>query len=341
MKPYVLVTGAAGFIASHLVERLLERGTPVLGVDCFDPFYPRSVKESNLSALRKAADESRAPFVFLEKDVNDCADGALDGYAVESVVHLAAKAGVRPSILDPIGYLHANVSGTLALLEYCRKAGVRRFVFGSSSSVYGNSTPVPFREDAIADHPISPYAASKRAAELYCANYAHLYGLRIASLRFFTVYGPRQRPDLAIHKFAQLMNEGRPIVLYGDGRSSRDYTYVSDIVTGITSALTWLESAPEGTYDTFNLGGSATTPLIGLVRLLESSLGMKASLLREPAQPGDVERTFAEISKSQRALGYQPTVPIAEGIRLFAEWFLNERSSRLAAPLGRATARSA
>jgi UDP-glucuronate 4-epimerase len=322
----VLVTGGAGFIASHLIEALLRAKVPVVSIDNFDPFYARSAKEDNLRELKRIAKEAKTAFDFHEMDLNDLviAQGGpsdpLARYAITRVIHLAAKAGVRPSLEDPQAYLRANVQGTLQLLEYCRVRGIRDMIFGSSSSVYGNETSTTFREDMAAVLPVSPYAATKRAGELYCATYAHLYQMKISCLRFFTVYGPRQRPDLAIHKFARQIIDGVPIKVFGDGSTERDYTHVSDIVTGIISALNWTMASPAGTYEIFNIGGSQTTSLKTLITLIEKSLGMKAKVIREPLQPGDVLRTCADVSKAERVLGYSPKIRPPEGIEDFASW---------------------
>ncbi len=311
----VLVTGAAGFIGSHLAESLVARGEEVVGLDNFDPFYPRAVKEANLAAL------ARQPrFRLVEGDVRDAAlVGSLLGPETV-VVHLAARAGVRPSLEDPAAYASVNIEGTAVLLEAARRAGVRRFVFGSSSSVYGDSAPVPFNEDWPALLPISPYAATKRAGELLCATFAQLYGLRAMALRFFTVYGPRQRPDLAIHKFTRLIAEGRPLPFYGDGSTERDYTFIDDIVGGVLAAVDWT-AAPGAALEIVNLGESRTTRLDALVTLIEAAVGKPARLERLPAQPGDVRRTCADVRKAVQLLGYRPSTPVEDGIPRFVRWF--------------------
>lgn len=311
----VLLTGAAGFIGSHVAEALVARGDEVVGLDNFDPFYPRAVKEANVAALR------RSPrFRLVEGDIRDRAvvGGLLD--ADTAVVHLAARAGVRPSLEDPAGYAAVNIEGTAVLLEAARRAGARRVVFGGSSSVYGDTAPVPFAEDWPALQPISPYAATKRAGELLCSTFAQLYGLRVMALRFFTVYGPRQRPDLAIHKFTRLIHAGRPIPFYGDGSSERDYTWIGDIAGGVLAALDWTAERGAG-LEIVNLGGSRTTSLAALVALIAGALGREAVLERLPAQPGDVRRTFADVRKAARVLGYRPTTPVEEGIPRFVRWF--------------------
>ena len=312
----ILVTGAAGFIGSHVAERLVARGDEVIGLDNFDPFYPRAVKEANLAAL------CRAPrFRLVEGDIRDrgLVAGLLD--AGTAIVHLAARAGVRPSLEDPAGYAAVNIEGTAVLLDAARRAGTRRFVFGSSSSVYGDTAPVPFAEDWPALLPVSPYAATKRAGELLCATFAQLYGLRILALRFFTVYGPRQRPDLAIHKFTRLIRRGSPIPFFGDGSSERDYTHIDDIVGGVAAAVDWTGAGAGPAVEIVNLGESRTTSLQGLVDLIARAVGREAKLERLPAQPGDVRRTCADVRKAARLLGYRPTTTVEDGIPRFVRWF--------------------
>jgi UDP-glucuronate 4-epimerase len=310
----VLVTGAAGFIGSHLVEALAARGDDVVGIDNFDPFYDRGMKEAN---LREAASERLR---FHEQDILEVGRLAALLTPETVLVHLAAKAGVRPSIADPTGYARANVEGTAAVLEAARRAGVSRVVFGSSSSVYGDTTPVPFREDAPSVDPVSPYAATKRAGELLVRAAASLHGFRAASLRFFTVFGPRQRPDLAIHAFARRMADGRPLVLFGDGTQARDYTYCDDIAAGAVAAVDWTADAPVG-MDVFNLGGSRPLPLKVLVGELSSAMGITPVLQWAPMQPGDVQLTCADVEKARRVLGFEARTPFAEGIQRFAAWF--------------------
>jgi UDP-glucuronate 4-epimerase len=311
----VLVTGGAGFIGSHVVDRLVERGERVVCLDNFDDFYPAAVKRANLQgALASGLVE------LVEGDIRDAelCRSLLEGGAVGAIIHLAARAGVRPSIEQPALYEDVNCRGTLNLLEAARCCGgVEAFLFGSSSSVYGVSTRMPFREDDPAAAPISPYAATKRSGELLCHVYHHLYGLPVVCLRFFTVYGPRQRPDLAIHKFARLIAEGEPIPLYGDGTSRRDYTHCGDVVAGVLAAL---ELAPKG-FEIVNLGSSDPVQLSDLIGLIESNLGKKATIERLPDQPGDVPITCADITKARRLLGYEPRVPIGQGIAEFVEWF--------------------
>jgi UDP-glucuronate 4-epimerase len=311
----ILITGAAGFIGSHLVQALVDQGDEVIGIDNFDPFYPRAMKERNLAEVG-----SRNRWSFREQDMLDVP--ALRALLTPDtvIVHLAAKAGVRPSLADPVGYAEANVTGTAAVVEAARQAGVSRLIFGSSSSVYGDSTPVPFREDAVAVVPVSPYAATKRAAELFLRAVAPIYGLQVVSLRFFTVYGPRQRPDLAIHAFTRRMIEGRALTLFGDGTQARDYTFCDDIIAGVLSAIRWSATAPLG-VETFNLGGSRPIPTEAMVTEIAEALGIQPKIEWAPMQPGDVQQTAADITKSHSMLGYQPKTPFPEGIRRFVQWF--------------------
>ncbi len=311
----VLLTGAAGFIGSNLAERLLARGDQVVGIDNFDPFYPRAIKEANLSVAR-----GQPGFTFHELDMLRVDDLAALLTPETVIVHLAAKAGVRPSLQDPSGYVRANVSGTQAVVDAAHRAGVTRLVFGSSSSVYGDDTPAPFREDAAAVHPISPYAATKRAGELVLEALAPHFGLKVAALRFFTVYGPRQRPDLAIHSFTRRISAGEPITMFGDGTAARDYTYIDDILAGVVRATDWTDTAPTG-FEAFNLGGNETIPLHRMIDEIAAALGMTPRIERIGRQPGDVLLTSADLTKSGRVLGYRPTTPFPEGIRRFVAWY--------------------
>ena len=309
------MTGAAGFIGSHLVEALLARGIEVTGIDNFDAFYPRVMKERNLAEVAP-----RAGFSFREQDMLDV-PALRELLTPETViVHLAAKAGVRPSLADPVGYARANVTGTAAVLEAARQAGVSRIVFGSSSSVYGDSTPAPFREDAVAIVPVSPYAATKRAGELFLSSVAPIYGFKGASLRFFTVYGPRQRPDLAIHSFARKMVAGETLTLFGDGTQARDYTYCDDIISGVIAAIDWTATAAVGN-EIFNLGGNRSIPTEAMVAEIARALRIEPRIEWAPMQPGDVQQTAADLTKSGAVLGYAPRTPFPEGIRRFIRWF--------------------
>ncbi len=328
----VLVTGGAGFIGSHLVESLLAAGRRVVVFDNFNDFYDLRIKLANLAAIQLSARSCDGELRVLKGDLRSPGDLAraiaaagLPGQV--SVVHLAAMAGVRPSIEQPRLYHEVNVGGTLNLLEACRAAGVRRVAFASSSSVYGNNPQVPFAEIDPVDQPISPYAVTKKAGELLCHNYHHLYGMSVACLRFFTVYGPRQRPDLAVHKFTRLLAVNRPIPFYGDGSTRRDYTYVTDTLQGVLGALNWLESSTAPVYDIFNLGESQTVALTRLVELLGSAMGVTPVLEHLPQQPGDVDCTYADIDKARRILGYDPRVGIEEGIVRFVAWYRGQAGS--------------
>lgn len=309
-----LVTGGAGFIGSHLVERLLEEGWYVTVVDNFDPFYPREVKWKN---LEKAL--SHPNFRLFEVDIKDldALRRVLNG-RYDVIVHLAAKAGVRPSLQDPVGYYEVNVCGTQNLLEFAKERRIEQFVFASSSSVYGINPNVPWREDDPVLRPVSPYGASKVAGELLGHVYSHLYGIRFVALRIFTAYGPRQRPDLAIHKFARLMLEGRPVPIYGDGSSLRDYTYIDDLVEGIRRAMDYSRSS----FEVINLGCGRPVGLLELVRIMEKMLGVRAKVEFLPLQPGDVPRTWADTTKARDLLGYNPKVVLEEGLKTFLNWLV-------------------
>ena len=309
----VLVTGGAGFIGSHLVETLHSQGREVLVFDSFDDFYLPEVKRRNLELLK-----GRPGVTVVEGDIRDEAlvEKVFSTHPIGVVVHLAARAGVRPSIAQPVLYSSVNVLGTTVLLEACRRHGVAKFIFGSSSSVYGNNAKLPFSEKDDVDRPISPYAATKRAGELLCATYHELYRLNVFALRFFTVYGPRQRPEMAIHKFTRLIDRGLPLSRFGDGSTRRDYTYISDIIHGVLSAIERVQG-----FEIINLGGSQTTRLDELITLLERHLNMKAIVEDEPGQPGDVVATYADVDKARRLLGYEPKVPVEEGLKLFVDWY--------------------
>jgi UDP-glucuronate 4-epimerase len=310
-----LITGGAGFIGSHLVDRLLATDVAkITVVDDFNDFYDPSIKHDNIKSHLKDPRYS-----IHEVDIRDRAtlEQIFKGNNFDCVVHLAARAGVRPSLSEPELYTETNINGTLNLLERARENGIRQFVFGSSSSVYGINAKVPFSEDDPIRQPISPYAATKGAGELLCHTYSHLYGLRCVCLRFFTVYGPRQRPDLAIHKFAKLISAGKPIPVFGDGTTRRDYTYVDDIIDGVIAAISYDKT----NYEVFNLGESRTVELNELISLLEKELDTHAIIDRQPPQPGDVPQTFAEISKARAMLGYDPKIQIEDGLHRFVEWF--------------------
>lgn len=311
-----LVTGAAGFIGSHLIERLLRDGWTLVGVDSFDAFYDPATKRRNI-----AASLSNPAFQLIEADIRDRAamERAVEP-GTDVIVHLAARAGVRPSIVEPALYADVNVNGTVTLLEAARKRGVPKFIFASSSSVYGNNRKVPFSEDDNVDFPISPYAATKKAGELICHTYHHLHGLAITCLRFFTVYGPRQRPDLAIHKFTRLIEEGKPVPIYGDGTMMRDFTYIDDILNGIVAAMERCVG-----YEIYNLGESQPISVNDLIAELEHALGKKAIRQQLPLQPGDVDRTYADVSKAESRLGYKPSTNIRTGLTRFIAWFRQER----------------
>jgi UDP-glucuronate 4-epimerase len=316
----VLVTGAAGFIGSHLSERLCARGDEVVGYDNFDAFYPRGAKEANLDGLRR---DKR--FSFVEGDIRDPA-GLEKAFArrPDVVVHLAALAGVRPSLAEPARYTDVNLTGTQRMVDAARAHAVPRFVFASSSSVYGRDSQPPFKESDPCLAPLSPYASTKRAGELLLFTAHHLYALDVTCLRFFTVYGARQRPDLAIHKFARLISAGKPIELYGDGTTSRDYTFIDDIIDGVVAAIDQ-PGAPD--FRIYNLGGSRTTTLKQLVDMLSAALGKQPVIEWKPEQPGDMHRTLADVTLSGRELGYAPKVPIDEGIKRFVDWFKAASSS--------------
>lgn len=308
-----LVTGGAGFIGSHVVEALLARGDRVVCVDNFDSFYDPAVKRANIRAA-----ESHPKFTLVEADIRDLAamTAVCETHRIDRIFHAAARAGVRPSVADPLLYEDVNVRGTMVLLEAARRRSLRTFVFASSSSVYGGLTTVPFSETAALSRPISPYAATKLAGELLCHTYHHLYRIPITCLRLFTVYGPRQRPEMAIHQFVRLIEEGQPISVYGDGGSKRDFTYIDDIVQGVLAALD--RPFP---FEVFNLGESDTIELRDLIRLIEQYLGKPARIETLPPQPGDMPITFADITKARTQLGYRPGTPVKEGLKRFVTWF--------------------
>ena len=335
----ILLTGCAGFIGSHVLERLLADGHTVVGVDNFDPFYAKSLKNANLTEARDAKPGAIDRFELVEADLaepetytkikfiaeglvsqgtegisqkTDSANGTFD-----AIIHLAAKAGVRPSIQDPVGYQRANVIATQNLLEFAREQEIKQFVFASSSSVYGVNPDVPWSEKDAVLLPISPYASTKVSCELMGHVYSHLHGIRVLGLRFFTVYGPRQRPDLAINKFVRLIEAGEPIPVFGDGSTRRDYTYIGDIVDGVLGALQYRSS----NYEVINLGNDQTITLAEMITTLEEVLGKKAIIDRQPQQPGDVPQTWADISKARELLGYNPKTSFRDGVNSYYSWW--------------------
>jgi UDP-glucuronate 4-epimerase len=325
----VLLTGAAGFIGSSVADALLRRGDEVVGVDNFNRFYDPAIKEANVQEVVARAPDPRR-FRLVRADlVHDAALEALFAEHPDVVCHLAAWAGVRPSIEQPMIYQETNVEGTLRLLELARRHQISAFVFASSSSVYGARQQVPFSEEDRVDDPISPYAATKKAGELLGYTYHHLFGTRFLGLRFFTVYGPRQRPEMAIHAFARQIFDGQPVVINGDGSSCRDYTYIDDCVAGVVAAIDRAHRQPG--YRIYNLGCSDTTTLLELVDHLERAIGKKAVLGHRPDQPGDVPRTFADIARARSELGYAPTTPVREGIPKFIAWLRDRRSRGIGA----------
>ncbi len=311
-----LITGGAGFIGSHLVDELLSSGEDVVVIDNFNLYYDPEIKWKNISNAQENPN-----FKLLEGDIldKDLLNEIFSSFDIDILVHMAAQAGVRGSIKNPELYTKVNVLGTLNLLEMCKKYKIKKMIFGSSSSIYGNGE-VPFSENNKVDEPISPYAATKKGAELLCYNYYHLYEIPITCLRFFTVYGPRQRPGMAIHKFTRLMNDNELIPIYGDGSSSRDYTYITDILDGIKSAI-----KKDLGFETINLGSSDPIKLLDLVNLIQEKMGKEAKLSFLPPQSGDVERTYADVSKAEKLLGYSPKVSIEEGIEKFVKWYLNQK----------------
>jgi UDP-glucuronate 4-epimerase len=314
----ILITGVAGFIGSSLGEKLLSLGHSVIGIDNFDPFYPKKFKVENLKQLN-----SFEQFSFFEEDIRNklLINNLFEDNKIDAVVHLAAKAGVRPSIENINEYYEVNITGTVNLLEGMRQNGVSKLIFASSSSIYGNNTKVPFHETDKVDNPISPYASTKKSGELLCHVYSHLYQFDITCLRFFTVFGPRQRPDLAIHKFMRLIEEGKPLPFYGDGSTSRDYTYIDDIVDGVICALSHLDG-----YKIYNLGESRVVSLKQLVETISKTLGKKPILNHMPLQQGDVNTTFADISRAKAEIGYNPKYDLETGIINFARWYNKHKS---------------
>lgn len=308
----VLLTGSAGFIGSSLADNLLAQGYNVVGIDNFDSFYDRKIKLKN---IENAILNSN--FQIVEGDIRDknLLNNLFEKHDFHLIVHLAAKAGVRPSVESPQEYFEVNINGTINILEIAKEYGVKKMIFASSSSVYGNNTKIPFSETDFVDHPISPYAASKKAGELICYTYHELYQMDINCLRFFTVYGPRQRPDLAIHKFTKLILEGKPVPVYGDGSFKRDFTYVDDTVFGINQAIKNLNG-----FHVYNLGNSRTISVLEMVAELEKALGKKAKIDFRPLQPGDVKLTYADITSAKKELQYNPKFDFSTGINNFVEW---------------------
>lgn len=306
----VLVTGGAGFIGSHLCEALLARGDEVVILDNFNDFYDPAIKRQNAAELEGA--------VLVEGDIRDEAlvGKLFEEHALDGVVHLAAMAGVRPSLVDPLLYQDVNLRGTMVLLEAVRRRPQTRFVFASSSSVYGGNTKVPFSEEDRVENPISPYAATKRSCELLAWTHHHLFGIPTTGLRFFTVYGPRQRPEMAIHKFTRLIMQGQPIPFFGDGSTRRDYTYIDDIIDGVVRSLDRCEG-----YELYNLGESQTTSLAELVEAIGQACGREPIIDRQPMQPGDVVITYADVTKAKERLGYQPSTTVEEGLERFVRWY--------------------
>lgn len=308
-----LITGGAGFIGSHLVDHLLARGHQVACLDDFNDFYDPSIKRRNIAGHLKSSN-----YRLIEGDIRDVELGnrIFNEYPISKIIHLAARAGVRPSLDQPLLYEDVNVRATMHLLELARKHSINQFIFASSSSVYGGNSNTPFREDHNISRTVSPYAATKYAGELMCYTYHHLYGVPTTCLRFFTVYGPRQRPEMAIHRFTELIYRGKPVPFYGGGETARDYTYIDDIIQGILAAIDHPFQ-----FEVFNLGESFCVKLFELVSLLEDVTGRRAELLRLPAQAGDVEITFADISKARRLLAYKPQTSIRNGLKKFVDWF--------------------
>ena len=316
----ILVTGGAGFIGSHLCERLLNDGVRVVCLDNFDNFYDPNIKIKNVEGIAR---KSSGQFELVTGDIRnpDHLMGIFQKNQIDSIVHLAARAGVRPSIVEPLLYEDVNIRGTIGLLEACKEHKIKNLIFASSSSVYGENQRVPFSERDLDIQPISPYGATKRAGELLCYSFHHLYGMNIACLRIFTAYGPRQRPEMAIHKFTRLIDQGEKIPLFGDGSSRRDYTYIDDLIEGILGVIHYHKG-----FEVYNLGESQTTSLKELIGLIESALGKKANIEVLAPQPGDVSVTYADISKAKQMLKYRPKVKMEEGIKRFVEWYKAQRA---------------
>ncbi|MCD4786364.1 MAG: GDP-mannose 4,6-dehydratase [Candidatus Eremiobacteraeota bacterium] len=329
-----LLTGAAGFIGSHLAVNLLKDGNRVFAIDNFCDFYSLDKKRKNIEIIGKSSGRDDL-FRLYEGDIRDSSFlkktlGDILKTQVKSedltVIHIAAMPGVRPSLENPALYVDVNINGTLNMLEICREFGLKRFLFASSSSVYGNNKKAPFSEDDPAENPISVYAATKKAGELMCHTYSNLYDISVICLRYFTVYGARQRPDLAIYRFTDLLSKGRPITVFGDGSSRRDYTYIDDIIDGTRKAVVRLEN-DRPAFEIYNLGESRTVELSYLIKLIEKELGKKANMVRKPGQPGDMAITYADISRAKEVLGYNPKTDIEDGIKLFVRWYKESETS--------------
>lgn len=315
----ILITGGAGFIGSNLVDHLAAQERRIVVVDNFDSFYAPEVKRRNLASVH-----GRPNVECVEADIRDAAAmrTLFERYRFDTVIHLAARAGVRPSIEDPLLYADVNVNGTVVLLEQARRHGCRRFIFASSSSVYGNNRKIPFHEDDRVDHPISPYAATKKAGELICHTFHHLYGLPITCLRFFTVYGPRCRPDLAIARFTSLIDQGRPVPMFGDGSMRRDFTHISDILDGVCRAIERCHG-----FHVYNLGESRPIELRRMIEVIAAALGKPAKIEQHPRPPGDVDVTYADVSRARGELGYEPRTPFEEGIADYVRWYRAQAGS--------------
>lgn len=322
MSKSVIVTGCAGFIGSHVCEKLLANGFHVVGIDNFDAFYPRPVKEQNLAAF-----SGHPNFIFYELDICEGLE-AVKETGISAVIHLAAKAGVRPSIEDPAGYIRTNITGTQKVHAFMLQRNISKLVFASSSSVYGNNKKIPFSETDNVDNPISPYAFTKKAGELMNYTFHHLYKADVVNLRFFTVYGPRQRPDLAIRKFVSRIDKGEPVVMFGDGSTARDYTFIADTVSGIYRALLFCMNNT-GLFTTLNLGNHKPVTLLELVEAIYSVMGREKNIELQPMQPGDVDITYADISKATEILQYNPATDIHTGLKKFVDWYRESSQTAL------------
>lgn len=316
-----MITGGAGFIGSHLIERLLSENHRILCLDNFNDYYDPEIKWNNIQGVSQ-----NSKFKLVEGDILDetLLENIFQNNRFDGIVHLAARAGVRPSVLQPKLYQEVNIRGTMNLLEMARRHHISKFVMASSSSVYGNNKKIPFSESDSVDNPISPYAATKKACELIGYTYSALYNISVTCLRFFTVYGPRQRPDMAIHKFTKLIANDQAIPIYGDGSAKRDFTFITDIINGVIQSIQRCKS-----YNIYNLGESRVVPLMELIALIEKYIGKKAKINWQPPQPGDVSITYADISKAKKELDYQPKVNIEDGIQAFVKWFNNNRKVRV------------